>query len=58
MAREIEAQTTNIEEKAKETVRKNEGKRGNIDKTIRDRDPDFFFNTFLFNIFRVTLNTY
>ena len=33
--------------KTQETIRKNEGKRGKIDKKIRDRDPDFLLTNFL-----------
>ena len=39
--------------KTEETIRNNEGKRGKIDKKIRDRDPYFLLNNFLFNIFGV-----
>ena len=33
--------------KTEEKIRKNEGKRGNFDKKIRDRDPYFLFKIFL-----------
>ena len=35
---------------SKKTMRKPEGKRGKIDKTIRGRDPYSLFNNFLSNI--------
>ena len=53
MAREIEAQISKIEETQKDTIRTNEGKRGKIDKKIRDRDSKFLFRKFLFDIFSV-----
>ena len=34
--------------KTKETIRKQEGKRGKIDKKIRGREPYFLLNIFLF----------
>ena len=38
-----------------EKIRKHEGKRGKFDKKIRDRDPYFLLNNFLFNISGVFL---
>ena len=35
----------------KDTIRNTKGKRRKIDQKIRDRDPYFFFNNFLFDMF-------
>ena len=39
--------------KTKESIRKKEGRRGQIDKKIRGRDPYFLLDRFLFDIFSV-----